>query len=412
VVGYILDYGTSPANYTKSINVGPQTEYTVEGLMPDMTYYFSVRAYDSDNRLSARSNVVVVAPCTIQFSSTAQTVTSFGANATFTLWTGAGCKWTLGTNADWINLSPADLAGSNSKMITFNVAPNLTKEPRTAIVYSGNRSLILTQPGRVKGDFDGDGQVDLLWQNRSTGEVSVWGMKGTSIGWGEYLTPANVGDSNWKIAGTLDLDRDGYTDIVLQHDAGDVDIWRMAGEQRIETIAVGTNVTDAEWDPRSDPQWRIVGTGNMDGDDFEDILWQHADGRVAAWYMEALDVREAAVIATVSDDRWRVAATADFNHDGKLDILWRHTAWGQFLVWNMDDRQYLSSGMHLIMANSQWQVNAVGDFNKDGKPDLIWWNNTTGELAAWLLKDQQVAAGVSLNPGRIADTNWRIAGPR
>jgi hypothetical protein len=150
----------------------------------------------------------------------------------------------------------------------------------------------------------------------------------------------------------------------------------------------------------------------MDRDGFDDILWQHADGRVAAWYMDAIEVREVALIATVSDDRWRVAATDDFNGDGKVDILWRHTTWGQFLVWNMDDRNYLSSGMHLIMASSQWQVSGVGDFDRDGETDLIWWNSVTGELAAWLLKNQEVASSLTLNPGRIEDTNWRIAGPR
>jgi hypothetical protein len=415
VTGYVLEYGTAAGVYSKSINVGLRTEYTVQGLTNGKTYYFAVRAHDSENDYSVRSNVVILAtpaPCSTAFSTSAQTVASFGANASFTLWTGAGCAWTLASSADWVTLSPADLGGSNSKMITYSVAGNPSPDARTAILYSGNRSVIVTQPGRVRGDFNGDGHVDLLWQNRSTGEVSLWRMKGTTIDRGDYLTPANVGDTNWKIAGTLDADLDGHTDIVFQHDTGHVAIWRMSGEQRVENIAVGTNVTDTQWDPRSDPRWRIVGTGDMDRDGFDDILWQHADGRVAAWYMDAIEVREVALIATVSDDRWRVAATDDFNGDGKVDILWRHTTWGQFLVWNMDDRNYLSSGMHLIMASSQWQVSGVGDFDRDGETDLIWWNSVTGELAAWLLKNQEVASSLTLNPGRIEDTNWRIAGPR
>jgi hypothetical protein len=285
------------------------------------------------------------------------------------------------------------------------VAPNTTNEARTAIVYSGNRSLVVTQPGRIRNDFNGDGRVDLLWQNYSTGAVSVWRMKGTSIDRGDSLKPGNVGDTDWKMAGTLDADRDGYTDILFQHDAGYVAIWRMQGEARIENVVLDPNVVD-------DPLWRIVGTGDMDRDESDDIIWQHADGRIAVWYMTALEVREVVEIATVSDDRWRVAAMADFDGDGKLDILWRHTSWGQFLVWHMDDRQYLSSGMHLIMANSEWEVTAVGDFNGDTRPDLIWRNAKSGELAAWLLDGASIASSVSLNPWRIDDTTWRIAGPR
>ncbi len=150
----------------------------------------------------------------------------------------------------------------------------------------------------------------------------------------------------------------------------------------------------------------------MDRDGFDDIAWQHPDGRVAVWYMDGFERRDEALVATVSDPRWRLAALEDFDGDGKLDILWRHTSWGQFLVWNMDDRQYLSSGMQLIMANSQWQVVATADFSGDRRPDLIWQNDTTGELAVWVLDGPNVAASLAINPGRISDTNWRIAGPR
>ena len=31
-------------------------------------------------------------------------------------------------------------------------------------------------------DFNGDGKEDILWRNRSTGHVYVWGMNGLSIG--------------------------------------------------------------------------------------------------------------------------------------------------------------------------------------------------------------------------------------
>jgi hypothetical protein len=103
---------------------------------------------------------------------------------------------------------------------------------------------------------------------------------------------------------------------------------------------------------------------------------------------------------------------ADFNDDDKVDILWRHTAWGQFLVWNMDDRSYLGAGMYLLMPNAQWEVAAVGDFSGDSKPDLIWRNSHSGELAAWILDNGTIIDSRPLNPGRIDDLNWRIVGPR
>lgn len=229
-------------------------------------------------------------------------------------------------------------------------------------------------------------------------------MNGIDLVGGGPLTPGNVGDSNWKIMGTLDANRDGHIDLLFQHDDGTVAVWTMNGDTRLQGLALSASVTD-------DPRWRIVGTGDMDRDDFDDILWQHADGRVAVWYMNGLQVRDGIVLATVPEG-WRLAGVEDFNNDGKLDILWQQAAWGQLLVWHMDDRQYLSNGMNIIMANSEWQIVATGDYSGDGQADLIWRNANSGEMAAWLLDGGAFFDSRSLNPGRIDDTNWRIAGPR
>ena len=415
VSGYVIDYGTTPGVYSTSIGVGNVLEYTVTGLSYNRSYYFTVRAYDGTGAFSARSNEVTFttpsAPgsttppvtCILTFSTTTATLKATGGIANFTLQTGSGCAWTIDSSAEWLNVQ--NPSGTGTQVVSYFASPNVSKEPRAAILYSGYRSVIVNQRGKVNSDFDGDGLNDLIWQNQSTGELSVWRMDGSTIKRGDYLTPASVGDSDWKIKGVMDADRDGHADLVLQHDDGRVSIWRMQGEVRVQAIQLSASVT-------SDPRWRIAGTGDWDSDEQDDIIWQHTDGRVMVWYMNGTTKREEAIIALVEDSHWRVAAIEDFNDDGKLDILWRHTSWGQFLVWNMNNRDFVSSGMHVIMANHHWHVAAVGDFSGDGKPDLIWQNTVTGELAAWLLQNQAVAAAVPLNPAQIADNSWRIAGPR
>lgn len=422
VAGYVIDYGTASGVYSQSIGVGNVLQYTVTGLLFGKSYYFTVRAYDGNGAFSARSNEVSfttpTAPstppppgtpppppvtCVMTFSTTTETLKAAGGTANFKLTTSTGCAWTVDSSAEWVSVQNPN--GTGTQVVNYFASPNLSKEPRAAILYSGPRSVIVNQRGKVKSDFDGDGLNDLIWQNRLTGELSVWRMNGTTIKRGDYLTPASVGDTNWKILGVMDADRDGHADLVLQHDAGQVAIWRMEGETRVQTVQLSTNVT-------SDPRWRIVGTGDMDKDEHEDIFWQHTDGRVMVWYMTGLTRREAVVIATVQDPRWRLVGIEDFNYDGKLDVLWRHTQWGQFLVWHMNDRQYLSAGMNLIMANHTWEVAAVGDYSGDGKADLIWRNTVSGELATWFLDGGNILASRALNPGQIADVNWLIAGPR
>ena len=56
--GYRVYYGTASGNYTSNVNVGNATTSTVSNLTDDSTYYFSVKAYDSEGNESGFSNEV------------------------------------------------------------------------------------------------------------------------------------------------------------------------------------------------------------------------------------------------------------------------------------------------------------------------------------------------------------------
>src|SRR5262249_41390454 len=49
------------------------------------------------------------------------------------------------------------------------------------------------------GDFNRDGKPDLIWQRDGTGEVAVWFMNGTSLISGQFFNPSQVSDLQWKI---------------------------------------------------------------------------------------------------------------------------------------------------------------------------------------------------------------------
>jgi hypothetical protein len=349
------------------------------------------------------------APCSLSFSTSSETFGPFGGSGGFTLTTTDSCAWAAASNASWVTLSGGSLSGTGSRTLSYSVASNTSKDSRTAIVYSGNRSVTITQRGRGKQkDFNNDGLNDLVWQNRATGELAVWRMNGINILSGGALTPGNVGDTAWKIVGAFDANLDGQTDLLFQHDSGYVAIWRMSGETRIEGRVLDASVV-------VDPQWRIVATGDMDRDGFGDIIWQHPDGRVAVWYMygDGFQLREGVVIAAVSDPRWHVEGVDDLNGDGKLDILWRHSGVGDMTVWFMDDRQYVGGqNLNVAMGNMQWQIAVLGDYSGDGKPDIVWRNTVTGELAAWFMDGVNYVNSWSLNPGKVGDMNWRLVGPR
>ena len=84
------------------------------------------------------------------------------------------------------------------------------------------------------GDFNHDGLSDILFQNKNTGQVSVWEMDGTTEIGGGKVSP-NPG-LNWHAIGT-----DGGSDMLLQNTSGQASIWEMNGDKLIGGGPVSPN---------------------------------------------------------------------------------------------------------------------------------------------------------------------------
>src|SRR5205085_1800921 len=77
---------------------------------------------------------------------------------------------------------------------------------------------------------------------------------------------------------------------------------------------------------------------DSNADDKSDILWRHADGKVAIWQMNGTQIDSAATVGIVPQ-AWRIVdARGDYNGDGRSDILWRHTD-GKVSIWQMNGTQ-------------------------------------------------------------------------
>ena len=72
------------------------------------------------------------------------------------------------------------------------------------------------------------GNTDLIVQH-SDGTVAAWYMDGINLVRGVLLNPATPGEAGWRVATTLDLNGDGQTDLLFQHEDGTVAVWLMDG---------------------------------------------------------------------------------------------------------------------------------------------------------------------------------------
>ena len=74
------------------------------------------------------------------------------------------------------------------------------------------------------GDFTDDHHSDILWQNTSTGQVTIWEMNGTNIIGGGPVNP--IPGPSWQTVGTGDFNDDGHSDILWRTANGQTAIWK------------------------------------------------------------------------------------------------------------------------------------------------------------------------------------------
>src|SRR5215471_5387287 len=149
------------------------------------------------------------------------------------------------------------------------------------------------------GDFNRDGNADILWHNALTNETQLWLMDGHKVAGratvlGEDGQPAFVG-LPWSIVGAGDFNRDGNADI-LWHNAltNETQLWLMDGHK----VAGRPTVLGEDGQPAFvGLPWSIVGAGDFNRDGNADILWHNADtNETQLWLMDGHKVAGRATV--------------------------------------------------------------------------------------------------------------------
>lgn len=294
------------------------------------------------------------------------------------------------------------LSGLTRDDMSDGLHPNKQGYAKIAEVW--NRALAAHLATRGDGG-NADHKADIYWRNLSTGQNLIWEMNGATRSSDRWL-PSEY-DQAWKMEGTADFNGDGVSDVVWRNYAnGSNRIWLM---DRAST----TVLSAVALPPVGDSNWHIAGTADMNGDGFPDIAWHNRSSNEAvSWIMGpgGAFLRMQHLAGALAPD-WRLSGLADFNHDGFPDELWRH-AEGHNLIWFLDENGNRIGEQGLPFAGSEFHLAGIGDFNGDGWIDIAWHNASDLSNSIWQMGMTDGKVSFTNLQAPTSQPGWEMQGPR
>ena len=107
------------------------------------------------------------------------------------------------------------------------------------------------------------------------------------------------------------------------------------------------------------------------------LIWLASDGSATIWKMNGAVWSGAGATVLTIPSPWKLVATGDLNGDGHPDFIWEATD-GTRAVTFMNGAAYGGSYAMMFQFSPNWKIVGATDFNSDGKPDLVLANTVSG----------------------------------
>jgi hypothetical protein len=134
-------------------------------------------------------------------------------------------------------------------------------------------------------DLDVDGYPDLIWHHTGTGTLAVTYLTGNVRRTTDFMVPDTMADPAWNLSAAADVNGDDYPDLLWHNTAtGQLRVWYMQGHTRIaEDVFLP--------DRLSDTSWRLRGAVDLDRNGYPDLIWQNtATFEIGAWLLDGVTV--------------------------------------------------------------------------------------------------------------------------
>jgi hypothetical protein len=375
----VASTGYYASGSTVSITATAASGYQFTGFSGDLSGVTSPQSL----LMNAPHTVTANFGCGYSFGPTTSSVAAAAFSGAVTVSAGSGCPWTAISNSPWLTITNT-ASGSGPGTLSYSTSVN-SGVTRTGSITIGGVTFTVVQTGTasVDPDFDGNGYADLVWQNQTTRQVTVnyYGGAGGSVyqGW-NYLNSASA--PGWHVASVADFNGDGVPDLVWQNDT--------TGQVTVHYYGGPGGATDLGWkwlNSTGATGWQVVAVADFNGDGVPDLVWQNTSTRqVTVNYYGGpggATILGWNWLNSAGAAGWHIAAAADFNGDGTPDLVWQNDTTRQVSV-----HYYGGAGGATDLSwnwlNSTgvpgWSVKAATDVNRDGTPDLIWQNDTTSQV--------------------------------
>ena len=267
------------------------------------------------------------------------------------------------------DLAIANFGGNNVTVLLGNGAGGFTAAGGSPFAVGDSPSCVAV------GDFNGDGNLDLAVANLGSNNVTVLLGNGSGGFTPAAGSPFTVGTGPSSVA-VGDFNLDGNADLVVANNvSGDVSVLLGDGSGGFTVSLFGTGgFTDAV----------SVAVGDINGDGKPDLILVDLVGYIWSLLGDGSGNFTAQGFLLGGTSPFFVAV-GDFNGDGKLDFAVANVGSNNVSVFLGDGTGNFTqpSGSPFAAGNVPGSI-AVGDFNGDGKPDLAIPNHLSNNVTLLL----------------------------
>ncbi len=343
-------------------------------------------------------------------------VTHYFRNGSAMVQPSGAMSWYANSGNDLRSMDSSGL-GVTTSLVPFNTQGDLNGDGAIDLI---TQRYSTPNPTTLSNQFDGASALSSLSSLTSMSSSSVIG--GVTNGTPNLLRP------DWRAITTGDFDGDGQSE-VLWYKWTDGETPNSAGTLEIGFFNKNTATYNSKFLAQEPPTggWRPAGTGDFNGDGKTDILWHklsdgegaaykaNSTGTLAVWLMDRVlpSNSEVKILDKFALNQapkltdWRVGGTGDFNRDGISDIFWQRPSDGRTAIWLMNNVEQ-STGVSQIVelgvdrAVPNRRVAAIGNFDSDPDLEIIWRGsrNDTDDLAYWQMQGAAVQSS-----GLVANSN-------